>query len=357
MPTTHHSTLRLSPEDPALPPPLARFARRLARLEGALRDALGANAPLLASGVPAPVAHRLHLAGGRAPLFALEALGRLERGKGKGAAKADAARAFAEVTVRSKALEDALGGVDFWWAFGERAAAWRAPEAVQRWAGAHHLMACGATDQLLRAEGWLEGDALGPRLGALGDTVLDVSWPGPKRYRKRLSETLEAVLRHTHEASLALDLNEVEAGVHELRRKVRWFSIYAGALDGAVVLDEAASAPEGWDRYLTPAVLSDRFARLPPAAEGLKPITLPAPLFFALSWLISALGELKDRVQWTETMAQGLAETGTPGTPEDWLADQALQREEVTRLTGEIVAQTLVEDRLLLRLADAVAEG
>jgi hypothetical protein len=154
---------------------------------------------------------------------------------------------------------------------------------------------------------------------------------------------------------LALDMNDLEAGVHELRRKVRWFSLYAAALDGAVVLDPDVAPPtKGWSRYLGEAVVNSPFNRLPAPGAGVDPLTLPAPLFYALSWAIAELGRIKDAAQETEVVEHGLRATHQPGSASTWLGADALGYVEAGRAASKVVAQTLRRDRLLLRLADAL---
>ena len=57
---------------------------------------------------------------------------------------------------------------------------------------------------------------------------------------------------------------------------------------------------KGWQRYLGEAVVSSPFNRLPPPVSGVPPLTLPAPLFYALSWAIAELGRIQDAALVTE---------------------------------------------------------
>ncbi len=174
------------------------------------------------------------------------------------------------------------------------------------------------------------------RVHRLGRTLADVSWPSPRKERKLVAEFLHEKVRATEKIAHELDLNDVEHGLHELRRRLRWLSIYAAALDGAVQLDHAAKPPRNWNRYLTPAVVNNPFNDLPKGDGSIKPVLLPAPLFYALSWTIAELGSLKDRAQWTETVTHGLEAVGVAGAkPKKWLGDLTLEAREAGKHRGE----------------------
>jgi hypothetical protein len=348
---TVHDGLPFDPAAPGLPRGLARFGAQLDRV----RTALAARPSADARGADALRGQVLYKANIRTPLFMLEGLARVACGTGGDE------EVFGEILRDVKILEDVTGQVDFWWVVREKSVAWGLPPEFLRHAEDHHQAACGRMAGWLEARAWVdhrylptEGDVR-LRVHRMGRALADESWPSPRKESRRIAEFFLDRVRSTDAAVRALDLDDVEHGLHELRRKLRWLSIYATSLDGAVQLDTAARAPKGWARYLTPAVVNNPFNALPKGDGRAEPLRLPAPLFYALSWLIAELGALKDRAQWTEVVAHGLDAVGLgDAKPKRLLGDATLEAREAGKLAGAIAQKTLFEDKLLPRLADAI---
>jgi hypothetical protein len=354
------SGLSYDPADPDLPWGLRRFARQLAEFQKKLDESRNAPAgeagaayqrhPHLAKAMPG---HRLHKAGGRTPLFLLQALSRLERGIRKDA------DAFDALLGDIKRLEDTIGDIDYWWAFLEKGEQRGLPAEVLAWAANKHAQACGRLEGWLAAGNWVDHKYLADetevtlRTRLLGDTLYDLDWPKAKKERARIGAFLAERLRKVHGDALTLNMDDLEGGLHELRRKLRWFSIYPRALEGLITLDEKAAVPKGVERYLTPAIVNSGFAKLPTPPAGADALTIPAPLFYALSWVIDDLGRVKDAAQETELIQMGLHATGIRAKPAKWLGKGAIGHHAAGEHARKVLAQSLREDRLLLRMADA----
>jgi hypothetical protein len=269
---------------------------------------------------------------------------------------------FSELLQDVKIIEDALGEVDWWWSLAEKGTTWGLPDALMARARERHHAASGRVIGWLEARGWIDHRYLPDegevklRVHRIGRSLYDVSWPSPRKEHKELTKFLRDRARSIEEASRTLDMNDIEHGVHELRRKLRWISIYATALDGAVQLDHEAKTPKGYARYMTPAVVENPFNVLPKGDGTAKPVMIPAPLFYALSWTIAELGTLKDRAQWTDAVAHGLDALDLSGgaRPKRWLGDLALEHRDATKQATALVERVLVEDKLLTRLAEAL---
>lgn len=346
--------LPFDPSAKKVPRGLKLFGRQLDRVRQILKTEVAHGA----TGPDAMLGHVLYRADVRTPLFMLEGLARVARRSGGDRA------VFDDVLREVKIAEDLIGDVDFWWTMSEKGTAWKLPLAWRAWAEQNHRVAAGRAVGWLEARAWLDHRYLPEegevrlRTRRLGETLAAQPWPNPKKERKALVQFLHDRVLAVHEAAKGLDLTELEDGVHELRRKIRWLSIYAAALDGAIQLDPKAEPPPGWSRYLTPAVVDNPFNVLPKGDGSIEPILLPAPLFYALSWMIAEIGDLKDRAQWTETVAHGLAVTDSGGRskPQRWLGDDALEPEQACREVAAMAEQTLVKDKLLERLAKAIAK-
>ena len=95
----------------------------------------------------------------------------------------------------------------------------------------------------------------------------------------------------------AYDFWQLEAGLHEFRRKIRWFSIYAAAMNGAFQLKKVPANDESLQVYLQSSIVEAPYNRFPAPEDDYRPIWVQSTWFYALSWLIARLGELKDTGQ------------------------------------------------------------
>lgn len=345
------AALPFDPADTKLPRMQRLFGVQLDRVRKALETRPAADA----KGPDALLGHCLYRSNLRTPLFMLEGLSRVALGIGGDE------EVFGELLHDVKVIEDVIGEVDFWWVVLDKGTAWELPPEFIAYARDRHQSACGRLVGWLEARAWIDHRYLPDegevklRVHRLGRTLDEVSWPSPRKERKLIAEFLHDRVKSTEKAARSLDLNDIEHGLHELRRKLRWLSIYAAALDGAVQLDHDAKPPRNWGRYLTPAVVNNPFNELPKGDGKIKPVLLPAPLFYALSWTIAELGAIKDRAQWTETVAHGLDAVGVTGAkPKRWLGELALDARDAGKQAAAIAEKTLFEDKLLQRLADAL---
>jgi hypothetical protein len=98
-------------------------------------------------------------------------------------------------------------------------------------------------------------------------------------------------------------LDNMEEGVHELRRKLRWLSILPQALNGKVQLAPATTTPAKFTKYLTKEVIKSPFNKMPAKGKLKSVAMLNKNNFLALSWAIAELGNIKDNGQIQEALA------------------------------------------------------
>lgn len=91
-----------------------------------------------------------------------------------------------------------------------------------------------------------------------------------------------------------LHFEDIEEGLHEFRRKLRWISIYVAATDGMFQLKKVKLVQPDLKPYLTDEIVNLPYNVLPPAKKGEEPVYIESQNFYALSWLIQELGKLKD---------------------------------------------------------------
>lgn len=90
------------------------------------------------------------------------------------------------------------------------------------------------------------------------------------------------------------EFTKLEEHIHEIRRKIRWLSIYAQALQGLIQLKVTNKDLKSSINYFTKEVLNSPYNKLPPKPKNASIIEFDKNSFFALSWLINELGVLKD---------------------------------------------------------------
>ncbi len=223
---------------------------------------------------------------------------------------------FTRLKERFKMLEDGIGAIDFYDAAARSLESRRSiPAAIPAYLKAQAREKIQHLNDVLAAEGW-SGEA-GERSGKIRRKLEEVRW------MNEVDETLaiEQVYRDTvssleafvHENGFHFD--NMEKDVHELRRKLRWLSIYPAALRGTVQLGARRKPSALLRSYQTPAILQSPYNQMPDPGPYRCFLLLDRNYFYALSWIIDKLGQLKDEglliVAVTEACQQleGLNET------------------------------------------------
>jgi hypothetical protein len=190
-----------------------------------------------------------------------------------------------------KKLEDALGQIDFYDVFYKefRTNKKISPE-VKRYIIAKRDKAYNKLEKLLDKKGGLE-----TRTRAFS------SFAGKKiKFDKDIIKKIESAIK-----SEISDINEfvktskcnfryLEEEVHELRRKIRWISMYGQSLGGLITLETNIKKKDWEKKYLTQKIIRTSFNKLP-VNDFPSYIHFNKKHFYAISWLISELGGLKDK--------------------------------------------------------------
>ncbi|MDQ3047626.1 MAG: hypothetical protein M3R27_08775, partial [Bacteroidota bacterium] len=110
-------------------------------------------------------------------------------------------------------------------------------------------------------------------------------WPSEQKETAAVENLFRKEFRKIREKIISGELGygDVEQ-VHELRRKLRWLSIYSEALDGMVVL--GGSKKKAFAKYRTKAIQGSAFSKLPKHKKPLSKIYFDHDHFFALCWIV-----------------------------------------------------------------------
>ena len=103
----------------------------------------------------------------------------------------------------------------------------------------------------------------------------------------------------------------MEAQVHELRRKLRWVSIYGESFQGLIVVREDKEKYKWEKAFITPNEIKNPYNKLPVKKNLNQYITFNKKAFFALSFVINNLGILKDKGLQLYSLEKSIKKTDT----------------------------------------------
>lgn len=222
----------------------------------------------------------------RTPVFMLEALSRLYanwRNK----------KTFIQFKDTFKSLEDMLGAIDYYTAFAkEFSTNDKIPASVKTIIEKKKEKQIQILNKALKEDNWLEGK----RLKKIKAKLKEADWLNEAEETQLLKpfyqKEIQKIEKFAQEAHFVFE--NIETGVHELRRRLRWLSIYPQALQGAIKLEKTSPVAKHLEKYLMPEVISSPFNKFPISAMQSHFLILEESHFYALSWLISKLGKIKD---------------------------------------------------------------
>jgi hypothetical protein len=258
-------------------PGKARFKRQIQKIKALFEQANTHENPAL----------WLFLHDLRTPLFMLEGLSKLY-------SDFHNKKIFTNLREKFKQLEDALGAVDYYASFQkELSVDPQLPAAVIGYFQQKTIEETSNLQKILKKQDWLNGK----KIKAIEEKLDKLKWRDEKVEKVFLQKYYQ-----NETIKIAQFVNEtgfpfvnIEEDVHELRRKLRWLSIYPQALNGVVFLKEIKPVPQYLEKYLTDDILKSPFNVMPVSSEISSKITIDKNKFLALSSMIAQLGYLKDK--------------------------------------------------------------
>ena len=149
---------------------------------------------------------------------------------------------------------------------------------------------------------------------------------------------------------------KLEEEVHELRRKLRWLSIYAHALGGLVQLKTTVTKTKFQQAYFTEKIINLRYNKLPKTPLGADIIELDKNSFLALSWILKELGTIKDlglKLQYLRDaifISENISEIKANEKALQILNLEMTASGNLLKKASEIVEVFLVKDKILNKL-------
>jgi len=298
-------------------------------------------------------AHLLYKADGRTPYFQLQGLARIDAS----ISKHDHA---AEKWLNDfKLLEDAFGKYDFWIAAIAQNKKWKFNKKIDAYLQEQVLIQLGVLEARLIDSGWLQRTPTGfsfhnTPIATFQKEASKADWHPHKKEKKKLLKLFveEAMEIQDKLKSKEIDLNMVEEGIHEFRRKLRWLSIYSSALNGKVTIGKHnESSP--LKQYITPANQSSVYGRLPKNPEEKELVEFLPGGFYAMSDLIKKIGEIKDPALYTEEMTRIASWQGIrPNEVKKALGVAFLSHREAVKQAKSVIEKMVFKENLLQHIAD-----
>lgn len=266
----------------------------------------------------------------RTPLFNLEALAKMY-------GSIYPSKDFRKIEKQAKEIEDALGSVDHYQAQLKQVSAnSKLPAQVKKYFKDKTTEALQHLNELLADENWLNGK----RPAKMAVRINRTKWMKEKDDTAAIAAYYEKEIKEiaTFVAAANGSFTQMEEQVHELRRKIRWLSIYPQALNGLVELVNRKTTPKHFDKYMTEAVVKSPFNQLQPNADLGQHLQLYRQNYLALSWMIAELGKIKDAGLTLHAICEAMVATGlAPANKAEAKALQLLGKKQ--RSTAALLAQ------------------
>lgn len=241
----------------------------------------------------------------RTPLFMLEGLVKLYAGIHN-------KKKFTKLKAHFKLLEDAIGQIDYYDAFAkEFAGNKKIPATVVSYLQAQSREKIQSLNEILTEKDWIGAGK--SRMEKIRKKLKKADWlDEPKDVegiRDFYFSSINGILEFSNQKNFHFE--NVEKDVHELRRMLRWLSIYPQALKGCIQLSQAKKSPAYLSKYLTKAITGSPYNVMPDAGDLRYFLLLDKTRFYALSWMISELGNLKDSGLRLEVIKEALIQSGS----------------------------------------------
>lgn len=202
---------------------------------------------------------------------------------------------FAKLKEHFKEVEDSLGQIDYYnWLLIAIQGNINIPIEYHQYIQNELDNSLVQLNLILRKKEWIHSS--NKRISKIADKLKQINWLTPqaevdaiiKFYKYSISEIELFVSKSNYH------FINLEKEVHELRRKLRWLSIYPQAMQGIFQYSTETTETLQLKKYLTKEITTSVFNKLPLAGNNSDFVLLNKNYFYALSWIIAQLGNLKD---------------------------------------------------------------
>ncbi len=194
-----------------------------------------------------------------------------------------------------KTLEDALGDIDHYDAYATQFLA--DPEmltTIRMFMEQKREEKLAALNTLLVKKRWINSDR--SRTKKIRKKIKKADWLEPEKEATAIYNFYKKAIKDIKEfyEKTGNEFTDIELQVHELRRKLRWLSIYPQALQGKIQFVDNGITDEATTKYLTDNIVNSPYNVMPAVGNNQAIIEFEKKYFLALSYVIYELGKLKD---------------------------------------------------------------
>lgn len=289
----------------------------------------------------------LHQNGARNVLFMLEGLTRLHD-------RAFDEKLFGKWCKRFKKLEDVFGRIDDCLALEKEFAANKKinKELANQFSNgaAKYIEKC---NKRLISKQWMTH-----RLDLFNEQLNVYSVDYNKEYIHELKvaiiEEIEDIIIFLEK--LNFNLTNMENHLHDLRRRLRWLSIYGQALNGLIQVKTSKTKTKTHINYFTKEILHSPYNKLPQKPKNCAIIEFDSSAFFALSWIINELGKQKDLGLKIESLSktiyvyEDITKEQAQVKAEKLLGTKSTTHDDILKLASETIKTFVMKDRMLEKL-------
>jgi hypothetical protein len=290
---------------------------------------------------------------GRTPFFQLQGLARIELNCGKNEKKA------LKWKEDFKSIEDAIGMYDFWLSLLKNNQKWEFPKEASSYIEYRANLSLGILEERLITQGWIT--ILDKNYLYQGAPLLNYKkefdksdWHNPNKEAKKLAKFLrdETIDLHQKIENKEFDLDDIELGIHEFRRKLRWLSIYASALVGKIKFSNNDSK-DPLKKYITKFNREYKFNILPEDDKIECPVSFLRGGFYAMGELIKKIGDYKDAGLYSSEMLHigeliGMNQKDIITK----LGEDYSNEEDTIKNAKSVINKYIIKDNLLMHIAD-----
>lgn len=256
-----------------------RFEYYIIQLEDLLTKAGGTENPAL----------YLYQNDVRTKLFMLEGLSKLYAGLHN-------KKRFTYALEYFKSLEDLFGAIDHYNGIAKDFLKdYEMPSTLRIFAEGKKEQMLEAANLVLLKKKWTAPDLY--RTKKIRNKIKKADWQNPEEEVESIKAFYKKSIKNITEFYLetGTEFTDIELQVHDLRRRLRWLSIYPQALRGCVqYIDNGIDTPE-IAKYLTLEIVNSPFNIMPFAGTNQFFVFVEKNYFLALSYVINALGKIKDQ--------------------------------------------------------------
>ena len=224
----------------------------------------------------------------RTPLFMLEGLAKMYTSFHNN-------KKFTKIKEHFKSLEDTLGAIDYYDSIAKDLGAnKKVPATVITYLQAQSREKIQSLNEVLTENDWLLPEY--NRIDKIRKKLQEADWLEEEKEVNQVhdfyGEAIYELVEFTQKTNY--QFTNLESGVHELRRKLRWLSIYPQALRGSIQLHTNPQPPKLLVKYLTKETTTSPFNIMPDIGTAKYVLILEQNYFYTLSWMIAELGKIKD---------------------------------------------------------------